>query len=576
MKWFVDLKISSKLFLAFCLITLLALAVGIVSIINLITLKNADTDLYDKNSLALQYSGETTASVLQLQYTVLQYRYATTPAQTEEIKALIADYEKATDENLDKLINKIMETKSASDELIKTAEELQTIWGNYSSNLEAYFQYIDEGSLGKSIEQREILADIGDEMKDKIINCSALVSLSAGEKSASNAVKTSRAINAVIIVLIIVIAASLFLNAYISGLIGQPLVTMTKLANLLSVGDIDTDKVLTNRDMKLKGRKDEIGKLSTAFHKLIVGTKKQVGAAQLVAEGDLTAKVEVRSENDVLGKALSALVDSLNNIIISIVGAAEQLSAGSASLSDSSLALSQGATEQASSVEQLTASLEQISTQTNLNAQNAEMANKLAISAKQNADSGNGRMKEMLKAMDEINVSSNNINKIIKVIDDIAFQTNILALNAAVEAARAGQHGLGFAVVAEEVRTLAAKSASAASETTEMIESSIQKVKTGTMIANETATALANIVEEVEKAAKLVGAIAVASKEQAAAIDQINKGIMQVSQVVQANAATSEESAAASQELSGQAAQLKEIVSAFKLQDGMASDHIEN
>jgi methyl-accepting chemotaxis protein len=229
------------------------------------------------------------------------------------------------------------------------------------------------------------------------------------------------------------------------------------------------------------------------------------------------------------------------------------------------MSLSQGASEQASSIEELTASLDEISAQTKLNAQNASQANKLAGIAQGNAEQGNGQMQQMLRAMEEINQSSSSISKIIKVIDDIAFQTNILALNAAVEAARAGQHGKGFAVVAEEVRNLAAKSASAAKETTDMIEGSIRKVEAGTKLAVHTAEALNEIVEGVAQAAALVKQIDVASSEQATGLSQINQAVMQVSQVVQANSAVSEQSAAASKELSGQAEMMRQSVGKFRL-----------
>lgn len=290
-------------------------------------------------------------------------------------------------------------------------------------------------------------------------------------------------------------------------------------------------------------------------------------ATEAVAKGNLTQAIRVTADDELghLGRTFETMRTQMLEAMINIDTASGQVAAGAKNVSDASISLSQGATEQASSVEELSSSIEEIASQTKLNAENANKVNELTSAAKKNAEKGNNHMQEMLHAMTEINGSSANISKIIKVIDEIAFQTNILALNAAVEAARAGQHGKGFAVVAEEVRNLAARSAKAAKETTDMIEGSISNVNEGTKIANKTAEALGLIVNAVAEVSELIEHIATASNEQSMALEQINQGVLQVSQVVQANSATSEEAASASEQLSAQAELLKQTIGKFKL-----------
>ncbi len=297
-----------------------------------------------------------------------------------------------------------------------------------------------------------------------------------------------------------------------------------------------------------------------------------------VAQGDLTKKMEGDYKGDALQlkEAMNSTIDSLNEILAQVSVTVDEVTRGAMQVSDASTALSQGATEQAASLEEITSSMSEIGSQTKTNAENANQANILTFDAKEAAEKGNREMEQLNKAMAEISESSRNISKIIKVIDEIAFQTNLLALNAAVEAARAGRHGKGFAVVAEEVRNLAARSASAAKETSELIENSIKTVENGSMLAIRTGEALEDIKNGSIKAADIVGEIATSSNEQAQGISQINEGLTQIDKVTQTNTASAEESASASEELSGQAAQLKSMLSKFKLDDDAVSNSLEN
>lgn len=324
---------------------------------------------------------------------------------------------------------------------------------------------------------------------------------------------------------------------------------------------------------------DIMSDLNKLLEAVVEPIKEAASVLDEMSKGNLQSSVngEYKGDHGRIKNAMNDTIDTINEILSNINSASEQVAAGSKQVSYTSQILSQGSTEQTCSIEEITASITQVAAQTKQNSMNANQANKLVISAKDNAIRGNEHMQEMLKSMSQINDASSNISKIIKVIDGIAFQTNILALNASVEAARAGQHGKGFRVVAEEVRNLAARSANAAKETTAMIEGSIKKVGVGTKIANETAEALKKIVDGVAEAATIVAHIAEASNEQAAGIEQINTAIEQTAQVVQTNSATAEESASASEQLSAQAEILKESVKKFKLKKskGISSSNID-
>ena len=346
----------------------------------------------------------------------------------------------------------------------------------------------------------------------------------------------------------------------------KPIVHMTGAAEKISQGDTDVD--LSHESA------DEIGSLALAFRQMKQSLSDKQEMAREMAAGNFSIEVKVLSDRDGLGVSMRTLVEKISHSLSHVRTAVNAVSSGTSQIADASQTLSQGATETAASLEEISSSATEIGSQAKHNAETATQANQLASAAKEAAETGSKRMQRLNASMAAITESSGQIAKIIKTIDDIAFQTNILALNAAVEAARAGRHGKGFAVVAEEVRNLAARSAKAARETADLIEGSKHRVDEGNRMAKETSEALAEIVGGIVQVGDLVGEMAAASNEQAHGIAQISQGLGQIDQVTQQNTATSEETAAAAEELSGQADELRALTAQFKLKNEETSSPI--
>ncbi len=366
---------------------------------------------------------------------------------------------------------------------------------------------------------------------------------------------------------LVVLLAILFMNGLLVGLVIRkilvPIKDITESSRELAEGKLDVQI-----DVKSQ---DELGQLGEALNTSVKNLKLYItdisDVLDGIAQGDLGKESSITYIGDFvqIQTAIGTISEQLNHTLSQIHASANQVDSGANQVAVGAQSLAQGATEQASEVDNLLQMVERITEQINNNAETAASTNKEAEIVGGSITVCNDQMREMAEAMDQINACSSEISKIIKTIEDIAFQTNILALNAAVEAARAGSAGKGFAVVADEVRNLAAKSADAAKDTTALIEKTLRVVENGSVLTGKTQESLNSVVAGAENVTEDIRKITAASKEQELAINRIKDGITQISTVVQSNSATSEESAAASEELASQAQLLKRLIGSFRL-----------
>ncbi|PXX48528.1 methyl-accepting chemotaxis protein [Hungatella effluvii] len=557
-----DLKVSKKLTISYAIILTLLIMSCVVSIVDFIRLGGQIETFYDG-----PFTVNDSASVINSNFERMQksvYR-SISNTDSEIVKEAITD---------------------ARNSAATIQEQLPVVKAHYMGDQ----QIIDrlDAALAKLAPMREHVltlalenqkAEAADYMEHNNILAiqEAQVELNSliesGKSKGVNLVsglreKQAMAVFTVVILGGISVAVCVVFGVYITRGITQPVTELEQAARAMAKGEFSAVRVAYDS-------RDELGSLAGDIRSMVKTLTDVIQNETYILNEMAEGNFSVHSERDEyyigefeqLMRSMKKINRGLSKLLLQISRSADNVAAGSEQVSSGSQNLAQGTTEQAASVEELTGMMSEISDQAYRNSRDAREASEKAQMVKENATESSRSMQEMVKAMAEISGKSDEIRKIVKTIEDFSFQTNILALNAAVEAARAGDRGKGFSVVANEVRSLANQSSAASKSTAALIQSSLQAVENGRKIANETDNALSEVVSGIDNVSELLFHITDASSKQFDANRQVTENINLISEVVQTNSATAEECAAASEELASQAQLLKELVSHFKLAD---------
>ena len=571
MKWFRNLSIGVKITAGFLIVAVIAGAIGIIGITSLNRVGGSYAVAYTDSVIALESMEKISSAFQKIRTELFEITLASDMATKESCAEALTHQKETIDEalmNYKKILKKYKAVEIAKelqlidelDSAINTFDEAQksfviNIAMDSAHHMEAYRTLTEGGELYNLAQaMEEAITNLIDYNKNY-----ADIQIKTNENLSANSNLT------VLIVLIAGVVIAVTIGLFIARTISRPIGKIVEAADKLASGDFDI-KIDTDS-------KDETGMLAKSFRRMSDNLTAIVNDITYglngMANGDFTVDSKVKElfigGYAPMAKSMYMMIETLSNTLRQINVAAEQVAIGSEQVSSGAQALSSGSTEQAASVEELAASVEKIADHAVENSSTVIDAFKSVQQAAVNANDGNEHMEQLSHAMADINSDSTQIASITKVIEDIAFQTNILALNAAIEAARAGNAGKGFGVVADEVRSLATKSTEAAKKAGDLIENSVASVAKGTEITGRTAQILKNVGVGANEIVESFKKIEVSITEQTSEIEQIKQGLTQISAVVQTNAATAEENSATSEEMSAQAEALREEVGKFKL-----------